>query len=158
MSKKKKDTPGELLVCRNPKATKAYDIEEKVEAGMILMGSEVKSLRARRADLEGAYATIERGEVFLHKMHIAPYEQASYFGHEPKRTRKLLLNRGEIERWEGRLTTKGYTVVPLAVYFKGGHAKVELGLAKSRNAGDRREELKKKADIKEAREAMGKSR
>ncbi len=159
MSKKsKKEAPGEILVCRNPKATKMFDIEERVEAGMVLTGSEVKSLRARRADLEGAYANIERGEVVLHKMHIAPYEQAGAFGHEPKRTRKLLLNRREIERWEGRLTAKGYTIVPLAVYFKNGYAKVELGLGKGKRVADRREELKREVDLKEARAAIGKSR
>ncbi len=159
MAKKgKKDVPGELLVCRNPKATKMYDIEERVEAGMMLTGSEVKSLRARRADLEGSYATFERGEVVLHKMHIAPYEHAGAFGHEPKRSRKLLLNRREIERWEGRLTTKGYSVVPLAVYFKAGWAKVELGLGKGRKIHDRRDELKRELDLKEARAAVGKER
>jgi SsrA-binding protein len=158
MSKKKKETPGEILVCRNPKATKMFDIEERVEAGMVLTGSEVKSLRARRADLEGAYANIERGEVVLHKMHIAPYEQAGAFGHEPKRSRKLLLKRSEIERWEGRLTMRGYTIVPLSVYFKGGYAKVELGLGKGKRVEDRREDLKREADLKEARAALGKGR
>ncbi len=159
MSKKsKKQTPGELLVCRNPKATKTYEIEERIEAGIVLTGSEVKSLRLRRADLEGAYATIERGEMVLHKMHIAPYEFAGAFGHEPKRSRKLLVNRREIERWEGRLTTKGYTIVPLAVYFKGGWAKVELGLGKGRKVTDKREDLKREVDLREARSAMGKGR
>lgn len=158
MSKKKKETPGEILVCRNPKATKMFDIEERVEAGMVLTGSEVKSLRARRADLEGAYANIERREVVLHKMHIAPYEQAGAFGHEPKRSRKLLLKRSEIERWEGRLTMRGYTIVPLSVYFKGGYAKVELGLGKGKRVEDRREDLKREADLKEARAALGKGR
>lgn len=159
MSKKKKqETPGEILVCRNPKATKMYDIEERVEAGMVLMGSEVKSMRLRRADLEGAYASVDQGEMVLHKMHIAPYEHAGAFGHEPKRSRKLLLNRREIERWEGRLTAKGYTIVPLSVYFKGGYAKVELGLGKGKRVGDRREELKREVDSKEARAAMGKGR
>lgn len=159
MSKKsKKQTPGELLVCRNPKATKQYDIEERLEAGIVLTGSEVKSLRARRADLEGAYATIERGELVLHKMHIAPYEFAGAFGHEPKRSRKLLANKKEIERWEGRLTTKGYTIVPLSVYFKAGWAKVELGLGKGRKVTDKREELKREVDLREARAAMSKDR
>ena len=158
MGKKKKDAHGELLVCRNPKATKTYDIEERLEAGMVLMGSEVKSLRQRRADLEGSYAMIEHGEVFLHKMHIAPYEQASIFGHEPKRVRKLLLKRSQIQRWEGKLTTRGYTIVPLAVYFKDGYAKVELGLGKGRKVHDRREDLKKKQDLRDARAAVGKGR
>src|SRR5262245_56444575 len=126
--KKAAKAQGELLVCSNPKATKRYEIEERLEAGMILMGSEVKSLRARRADLEGSYAALERGEIYLHQMHIAPYEQAAAFGHEPKRTRKLLLHRREIEKLEGRLTMRGYTLVPTRVYFKNGRAKIELGL------------------------------
>ena len=159
MASKKKKTPGEILVCRNPKATKLYDIEEKIEAGMVLQGSEVKSLRMRRADLEGAYATIDRGEAFLHKMHIAPYEQAGpHFNHEPKRTRKLLLKRREIERLTGRLTTKGYSLVPLACYFKGGYAKVQLGLGKGRKVHDRREDIKRQIDMKEARAAVNKGR
>jgi SsrA-binding protein len=150
----KKDKEGELIVCRNPKATARYEIEERVEAGMVLMGSEVKSLRGKGGDLDGAYAVIERGEVFLHKMHIAPYEHAGPFGHEPKRTRKLLLSRAQIERWEGRMTTKGYAIVPLAVYFKGGYAKVELGLGKGRKSHDKREELRRDVDLREAREAV----
>ncbi len=158
MSKSKKQPPGEILVCRNPKALKTHDIEERLEAGMVLTGSEVKSLRARRADLEGAYASIERGQAVLHKMHIAPYEFAGAFGHEPKRSRKLLMHRQEIQRWEGRLTTRGYTIVPLAVYFKGGYAKVELGLGKGRRVTDRREDLKREVDLQEARAAMGKGR
>lgn len=154
MAKKKMTAEGETLVCRNPKATKTYDIEEKVEAGMVLMGSEAKSLRQRRADIEGAYASIDNGEVFLHKMHIAPYEQAGPFGHEPTRARKLLLKRSQIQKWEGKLTTRGYTIVPLRVYFKGGYAKVELGLGKGRKLHDRREDLKRTQDMREARAAV----
>ena len=155
----KKKTPGEILVCRNPKATKLFEIEERLEVGMVLQGSEVKSLRARRADLEGAYATIEGGEVFLHKMHIATYEQAGpHFNHEPKRTRKLLMKRREIEKWNGRLTTRGYSLVPLACYFKGGYAKVELGLGKGRKVHDKRHELKAQQELKEARAAVEKHR
>lgn len=152
---KKKATPGEFLVCRNPKATKTHEIEDRLEAGMVLKGSEVKSMRQRRADLEGAYGTIENGEVFLHKMHIAPYEQAGpYNAHEPKRTRKLLMSRQEINKWQGKLTTRGYTIVPLSCYFKDGYAKVELGLGKGRKTHDRREELRRAQDMKEARAAV----
>ncbi|MGE0789581.1 MAG: SsrA-binding protein SmpB [Sandaracinaceae bacterium] len=154
MAKNKKEA-GELLVCRNPKATKTYDIEERVEAGMVLQGSEVKSLRLRRADLEGSYAHVENGEVFLHKMHIAPYEQAGpFFGHDPRRVRKLLLSRAQIEKLGGRLTQRGYTLVPLACYFKGGYAKVELGLGKGRRTTDKREDLKRATDMREARESV----
>jgi SsrA-binding protein len=158
VSKSKKQPPGEILVCRNPKALKGYDIEERLEAGMILTGSEVKSLRLRRADLEGGYASVDRGELVLHKVHIAPYEFAGAFGHEPKRSRKLLVHRKELERWDGRLATRGYTIVPLSIYFKGGFAKVELGLGKARKVSDRREELKREHDLREAREAVEKGR
>ena len=145
----------EMLVCRNPKAAKQFEIEERIEAGMVLKGSEVKSMRNRRADLEGAFASIVGNEVFLQKMHVAPYEQGGpHFNHEPKRVRKLLLHRREIERIRGRLTAKGYTLVPLQVYFKNGHAKVQLGLAKGRKLKDNREELKRAQEMKEAREAM----
>lgn len=157
MSKKGKKgtTPGEMLVASQPKATQRYDIEERIEAGMVLMGSEVKSMRGRKADLEGSYASIERGELWLHKMHIAAYEQATAFGHDPKRPRKLLVNAREMERLRGRITQRGYTLVPLRVYFKNGWAKVELGLGKGKRVVDRREDLKKKADLREARAAVG---
>ena len=144
----------ELLVCRNPKAAKAYEIEERLEVGMVLRGSEVKSLRARRGDLEGAYATIEKDELFLHQMHIAPYAQAGYGGHPPKRTRKLLAHKREIEKWRGKLTIRGYTLVPLQVYFKNGVAKCQLGLGRGKKKGDDRQALKAEAELKEAREAM----
>jgi SsrA-binding protein len=153
----KNKTPGELLIARNPKALKEYEIKERLEAGLMLTGSEVKSLRARRADLEGAYVNIRRGEARLFQMHIAPYEHAGPFGHEPRRSRKLLMNKREIERWEGRLT-QGLTIVPLSLYFKKGWAKVELGLAKGRKKGDKRHELRKQQDIKEARAMVDQSR
>ncbi len=143
----------ELLVCRNPKAAQTYEIEEKLEVGMILVGSEVKSLRNRKADLDGAYAVIENDELFLHKMHIAPYEQSGYSGHATKRVRKLLAHHAEIEKWRGKLTTKGYTLVPLQVYFKGGVAKCQLGLGRGKKKGDEREALKAKAELSEARDA-----
>ena len=155
---KKDQNKGELLVCRNPKAQHRYAIEDRVEAGIVLKGSEVKSLRQRRADLEGSYATIDNGEVFLHKMHIAPYEQAGPFNHEPKRTRKLLLKRTQIEKWYGLLTTRGYAIVPLAVYFKGGYAKVELGIGKGKRVADKRESLKRKQDLRDARAELDKGR
>ena len=145
---------GELLVCSNNRALRDYEIEERLEAGMVLVGSEVKSLRARAADLEGSYAAISNNELMLHGMHIGPYAQASHFGHEAKRTRKLLAHREEIKRLLGKLGESGYTLVPLKVYFKGGRAKVELGLGKGRKKGDRREQLKKEIDLREARDAM----
>ena len=145
---------GEILVCQNPKARHAYEIDEQLEAGMVLMGSEVKSLRARKANLEGAYAGIENGELVLNHMFIAPYEQAGVFGHEPRRSRKLLVHRAEIEKLIGKLAQRGYTLVPLRVYFKNGRAKVELGLGKGKRRGDDREDIKRDIDLREAREAM----
>lgn len=153
----KKDE-GEQLVCRNSKATQRYTIEERFEAGLVLRGSEVKSLRAKRADLEGAYAGIERGELYLHQMHIAPYEQAGVFNHEPKRVRKLLANRHEILKLDGRLSMRGYTLVPIRVYFKNGRAKIELGLGKGKNVEDKRQDIKKKDAEREARAAMTRAR
>lgn len=156
--KKTKGHPGELLVCSQPKAHQRYDIEDRIEAGMVLSGSEVKSLRARNADLEGSYASFTNDELWLHKMHIAPYEQASAFPHDPTQPRKLLVRGSEIEKLRGRLTQRGYTLVPLKVYFKNGWAKIELGLGKGKRTIDRRQDLKKKADLREARAAMAKGR
>lgn len=155
--KKGKDT-GEMLVCSNPKAKHDYEIEERFEAGMVLTGSEIKSLRARRAQLEGAFATIDRGELFLHQMQISPYEQASHFGHEPKRSRKLLVHRSEILKLVGKLAQRGYTLVPTRVYIKNGRAKVELGLGKGKRKGDERESIRRELDLKEARDAMARKR
>ena len=157
MAKKRVDkgVPGmELLVCRNPKAAKRYDIEERYEAGLVLHGSEVKSMRARRANLEGAYARLDGGELFLYGMHVAPYEQAGHAGHVPLRRRKLLMHRHELQRLQGRLTTKGNTLIPLQVYFKNGVAKVQLGLGRGKKKGDDREEIRRQEDLKEARAAM----
>jgi SsrA-binding protein len=142
------------MVCRNPKAAARYVIDDRLEAGMVLKGSEVKSLRDRKADLEGAYARIDQGELYLHKMYIGPYAQASAFGHEPKQARKLLAHRHEIEKLTGKLAVRGYTLIPLQVYFKNGRVKIELGLAKAKDVGDRREDIKRDVELREARAAM----
>jgi SsrA-binding protein len=144
----------EILICRNPKAGRMFEIEEHLEAGIVLTGSEVKSLRQKRADLEGSYARLDGGEMFLHSMYVAPYEQAAAFGHEPRRTRKLLLKSREIEKWQTRITMRGYTIVPVRVYFKGSWVKVELGLGKGRKSGDDREKIKSKIERDEARAAV----
>jgi SsrA-binding protein len=158
MSKKVKAQPGELQVCRNSKALARFTVDERMEAGMVLTGSEVKSLRDKRADLDGSYAGLSQGELMLFKMYIGPYAQATAFGHEPKRPRKLLAHRHEIEKLTGKLALRGYTLVPLSVYFKNGKAKVELGLAKAKEIGDRREEVKRDADLREAKAAMARGR
>ncbi len=158
MSKKGKADPGELVVCRNPKAERNFDVEERLEAGIVLSGSEVKSLRAKHANLEGAYASIEGGELWLLNMYIGPYKQAGVFGHHEKRKRKLLAHKREIERLAGRISTRGYALVPARVYFKNGRAKAELLLGKGRKVHDERESIKRDLDLKEARAAMSRSR
>lgn len=158
MTKKAKAQPGELMVCRNSKALARFTIDERFEAGMVLTGSEVKSLRDKRGDLDGAYAGLQQGELMLFKMYIGPYAQATAFGHEPKRPRKLLAHRHEIEKLTGKLALRGYTLVPLLVYFKNGKAKVELGLAKAKDVGDRREDVKRETDLREAKAAMARGR
>jgi SsrA-binding protein len=153
-----KAKPGELLVCSNTRTAARFVVDEKLEAGMVLTGSEVKSLRDRKADLEGAYARVERGELMLFKMYIGPYAQANAFGHEPKRARKLLAHRHEIEKLTGKLAVRGYTLLPLSVYFKEGRAKIELGLAKAKDIGDKREDIKRALDLREAKAAMERGR
>lgn len=157
MTKKGKSS-GDELICRNPKAERNFDVEERIEAGIVLTGSEVKSLRAKHADLEGAYASVENMELFLFHMHIGPYKQAGQFGHEEKRRRKLLVHKREIERLTGRIATRGYALVPAKVYWKNGRAKVELVLGKGRKVHDNRETIKRELDLKEARAAMSRKR
>lgn len=160
MAKSKKTPEGEIPVARSARVTTRYEIEETIEAGIVLVGSEVKSCRLRRVDLEGAYASFDGDQLVLHKMHIAPYDHAAgpYFGHEPKRSRKLLLHAREIEKLRGRLTMQGYTLVPTRVYIKNGFVKVELGLARGKKREDNREAIKKELDVREAREAMQRGR
>jgi len=143
------------IVARNRRARRDYTIEETYEAGIVLTGSEVKSVRAGRVSLDEGYAKVEDGEVWLYGTHIAPYEPSSYFGHDPERPKKLLLNRREIARLVGKVTRAGYTLVPLSLYFnERGYAKVELGLAKGRTKVDKRRKLIEEEEEKRAREAM----
>jgi len=131
-------------VATNPKARHDYEILETMEAGMVLTGSEVKSLRGGAASMRESFAIIRDGEPLLIGMHIGPYAQAGYAGHEPTRTRKLLLHKDEIQRLLGKTAERGLTLVPLKVYFNHGLAKIELGLAKGKKTYDRRESLKEK--------------
>ncbi len=143
------------VVARNRRARRDYTVEETYEAGIALTGSEVKSLRAGRVSLDEAYAKVEDGEVWLHGMHIAPYEPSSYYGHDPERPRKLLLKRREIARLTGKVTRTGYTLVPLSLYFnERGYAKVELALAKGRTKADKRRKIIEEEEERRAREAM----
>ena len=146
MSKKKGGAKSKSngAVATNPKARHDYEILETMEAGMVLTGSEVKSLRGGAASMRESFAIIRDGEPLLIGMHIGPYAQAGYAGHEPTRTRKLLLHKDEIQRLVGKTAERGLTLVPLKVYFNHGLAKIELGLAKGKKTYDRRESLKEK--------------
>ena len=135
------------IVSQNKKASHEYFIDEAFEAGMVLLGPEVKSLRDGRANLVDGYAKIRNGEVFLHNMHITPYPYAHYLNLDPKRTRKLLLNKREIKKLIGKTKEKGYALIPTKVYFKGSVAKIEIGLAKGKKKYDKRQALKEK-DLK----------
>ncbi|MGD9160110.1 MAG: SsrA-binding protein SmpB [Desulfobacteraceae bacterium] len=137
------------IVCQNKKASHDYFIDETLEAGMVLLGPEVKSLRDGRANLVDGYARVQNGEVFLHNMHITAYPYAHHLNLDPKRTRKLLLNKKEIKRLIGKTKEKGYALIPLKVYFKGSRAKIEIGLAKGKKKYDKRQSLKEKEQKRE---------
>ena len=138
----------------NRKALRDYVIEERMEVGIVLMGSEIKSIRAGKADLRDSYAAIEGGEVFAYQMNISPYVQASYFGHEPTRPRKLLLHKDETKRLIGKISEKGYTLVPLKLYIKDGKAKLELGLAHGRRKYDKRRQIAEREAAREMSRAV----
>lgn len=131
-------------VAQNKKAYHDYFIEETYEAGIVLQGTEIKSIRASRLNLKDAHARIQNGEVYLHNMHISPYEQGNRYNHDPLRVRKLLLHKREISKLVGITKETGYTLVPLKVYLKNGFAKVLLGVGKGKKQYDKREDLKKK--------------
>jgi len=135
---------GEKLICQNKKARFHYSIEDTLEAGICLLGTEVKSLREGRANLGDSYGTIKNGEVFLVDAHISPYSHGNWANPDPLRTRKLLLHKREIKRLIGKVQEKGFTLIPLRLYFSNGKAKVELGLAKGKKLYDKRESLKRK--------------
>ena len=137
------------MVAQNRRAHRDYWIEETYEAGIALKGSEVKALREGRVSLKDGYAQIENGEVFLLNVHISPYAHGNYFNHDPLRPGKLLLHKREIKKLIGKVQQRGYTLIPLSIYFTRGKAKVELALAKGKKLYDRREELKRKALEKE---------
>ena len=145
----KKDNAGDgtTNICRNRRATHDYDVLDRIECGLVLVGTEVKSLRAGYGNLEDAYARIDDGEVWLIGAEIPEYEDGNRLNHKPKRPRKLLLHRREIAKFAGKADEKGLTLVPLRMYFKDGRAKVELAVAKGKQAHDKRESMKK-ADAK----------
>lgn len=132
------------VIAQNKKAYHDYFIEDTYEAGIVLQGTEIKALRAGRANLKDSYAKVEKGELFLHNMHISPYEQGNRYNHDPLRTRKLLLHKKEIAKLVGITKEQGYSLVPLKIYLKNGYAKVLIGLAKGKKNYDKREDLKQK--------------
>jgi SsrA-binding protein len=143
------------VVATNRKAFHDYAIEEKLEAGLVLRGTEVKSLREGKVNLRDSYASVNHGEVFLHNCHISPYSHGNIMNHNPVRSRKLLLHRKEINKLLGKTQQKGLTLVPLRVYFSSrGHAKVELALAKGKKQYDRREAIKDREAGREVERAM----
>jgi len=149
---------GEKVVATNRRARFDYAIEDSWEAGIVLTGSEVKSLRDANVNLSDAYAQPRGAELFLVNCRIGEYAQAAHFGHAPLRDRKLLLNRNEIERIRGKVEQRGYTLVPLRLYFRGGWAKVELGLGKGRAHEDRRDAIAERETRREMDRAMGRAR
>lgn len=146
------------MVATNRKARHEYEILDTFEAGIVLRGPEVKSVREGRIGFQDAFARVEGGEVFLYNLHISPYEQANRYNEDPLRTRKLLLHKHEIRGLVGKVEEKGLTLIPLELYFKRGYAKVRLGLARGRKLYDKREKLKRKTQEKEARRAMDRAR
>jgi len=132
------------VIAENRKARHEYFVEEKYEAGIILTGTEIKSIRAGRVNLKDSYAEVIQGEVWLNQMHISPYEQGNRFNHDPLRKRKLLLNRSEIAKMVGKVQQQGMTLIPLKIYLKQGLAKIELGLCKGKKTYDKREDIAKR--------------
>ncbi len=154
----KANASGRKLVAKNRKAYHDYLIFDTYEAGIALTGSEIKSVRANQVSLRDGYALIREGEVWLENVHIAPYNQANQENHEPRRTRKLLLHRREINRLDGKLREKGLTLIPLSMYLKNNRAKVELGLAKGKRQYDKRVALKEKEARRQIDRSMGRNR
>jgi SsrA-binding protein len=145
---------GRKIICVNRRARFDYTITETIEAGLVLQGTEVKSLRDGRADLKDAYADVQEDEVFLLHAHIDQYEQANRFNHDPVRPRKLLLHKHEIRRLIGKTQEKGLTLIPLRMYFTHGKAKVELGLAKGKKQYDKREDVKRRSAERDIQRAL----
>ena len=146
---------GRKLIAQNKKARHDYFIEDTFEAGLVLMGTEVKSLRQGRASLVDGFVDIDGGEAWLHSVHIPEYTQGTWTNHAARRKRKLLLNRAEIDKIARKTSEKGYTIVPLALYFKGGRAKVEIALAKGKKHWDKRNTLREQQDNREKQQALG---
>ncbi|HET6561031.1 MAG TPA: SsrA-binding protein SmpB [Marmoricola sp.] len=146
---------GRKLIAQNKKARHDYHIDDTYEAGIVLQGTEVKSLRAGRASLVDGFAEVDNGEVFLHQVHIPTYTEGTWTNHEVRRRRKLLLNRHEIDKIDAKIREKGFTLIPLALYFKDGRAKVELALARGKKQYDKRHAIAERTAKREAEVALG---
>ena len=149
---------GIKVIARNRRARHDYHIEDTIEAGLVLTGTEVKSLRAGRASLSEAYGQITDGELWLHGLHIPEYAQGTWTNHEPRRARKLLLHRKEIDRLASQVAERGFTIVPLSLYFSGGKAKVELALARGKRTYDKRHDLARRDAAREVDRALRRRR
>ena len=151
---KTEEKPERESIARNKRARHDYSILDTWEAGIVLTGSEVKSLRNGKANISDAYGIVKDGEVHLLNLHISPYEQASYFNHDPTRTRKLLLHKREIRKMIGSVERQGLTLVPLELYFRRGKAKVAIGLGKGKKLYDKRADAKRKDDERDMQRAV----
>jgi SsrA-binding protein len=149
------ENDGKKIVASNRKARHDYEILETWEAGMVLKGPEVKSLRAGTVSFADSFASLRGGEMWIHNLHISPYEQANRFNEDPLRVRKLLLAKSELRKLIGKVEEKGLTLVPLDLHFRGGFAKLTIGLGRGRKLHDKREKLKERDQEREARRAMG---
>lgn len=147
-------TQVERVIADNRKARHDYHLEDTIEAGLVLTGTEVKSLRLGRVNLRDSYAEVRSGEAFLVNAHISPYEQGNRFNHEPRRTRKLLLHRQEIRRLAARVAERGYTLVPLRMYWQSGRAKVEIALARGKREFDKRDDLARRDSQRDIARAL----
>ena len=142
------------LIAKNPTAYHNYTIEDKLEAGIVLSGTEIKSIRIGKANLKDSYALIKNGEVYIIGMHISPYEHGNIFNKDPMRNRKLLLNKKEINKLIGLTKQKGYSLVPISLYFKGSLVKVELGIGKGKKLYDKRQDIAQKDALRKINQAM----
>ena len=157
-SKPEKVRGGDRTVAGNRKAFHDYFVEETMEAGLVLRGSEIKSVRAGRVNLRDSYVQIRAGEAWMSGCHIASYAEASYADHEPRRERKLLMHRREIARWRAKVEQRGYTIVPLKMYLKNNRAKVEIGLAKGKRSFDKRQAIAKRESDRAVLRALRESK
>lgn len=148
------DRVGERLIADNRKARHDYHLLDTFEAGIVLLGTEVKAIREGRVNLKDSFGRVEQGEVFLHNLHVSPYSHRGYAAHEPRRRRKLLLNRGEIRKLIGRTVERGCTLVPVRMYFRNGLVKVSVSIAKGKKTHDKRETIRRRQIDRETRAMM----